>query len=213
MRLRLITNLTGTLLVAGMASMAYAWAPAGHSAVSVRESIDNPATAVATQQDQEKPKQDETKPPKENRKEKAPKAQQTKPKHQDKANKEQPHEEQPHEQKAQEKQPARDQRQPNQAHQDHGRANGGHARIPDRDFHAHFGRDHHFAVRQVIQTTRIVPNQTQFVYGGYTFIFLDPWPDDWNPNDDCYIDYEGDQYVLIDLDHPGTQIALSVVIG
>jgi YD repeat-containing protein len=24
----------------------------------------------------------------------------------------------------------------------------------------------------------IVPNQTQFVYAGYTFIFLDPWPAD-----------------------------------
>lgn len=211
MRLRMITSFTGTLLVAGLASMAYASAPAGHSAANLRESINSPAAAVAVQQDQEKPKQDETKPPKEKKNEKAPKGdhQQVQPKHQDTTGKNQSGQ-----QRGQDKQPARDQRQANGAHPDnHGSANGGHGRIPDNDFKAHFGRDHHFAVRQVITTTRIVPNQTQFVYGGYSFIFLDPWPADWSPDDDCYIDYEGDEYYLIDLNHPGMQIALSVVIG
>jgi hypothetical protein len=63
----------------------------------------------------------------------------------------------------------------------------------------------------VIATTTIVPNQTQFVFAGYTFIFLDPWPPDWLFTDDCYADNVGDEYFLFDLLHPGIRVALFVV--
>jgi len=52
--MRVIRNLTGTLLIAGMASMAYAWSP---------HPINSGVTASAAQQEQETPpKQDESKP-------------------------------------------------------------------------------------------------------------------------------------------------------
>jgi len=86
---------------------------------------------------------------------------------------------------------------------------GGH--IPDAKFKANFGRQHAFAVNRVITTTRIVPQQTQFVYSGVTFVFLDPWPAYWAFTDDCYIEYVDDQYFLFDELHPGIQVALLVV--
>jgi flagellum-specific peptidoglycan hydrolase FlgJ len=86
------------------------------------------------------------------------------------------------------------------------------ARIPDDKFKASFGKPHKFTINRVITTTTIVPNQTQFVYGGYTFIFLDPWPAGWVLTDDCYIDYSDGEYFLFDLAHPGVGIALTVVL-
>jgi outer membrane biosynthesis protein TonB len=88
---------------------------------------------------------------------------------------------------------------------------GAHGRIADKDYQAHFGQQHKFSARSVVTTTRIVPNQTQFVYTGYTFVFVDPWPVGWAMDDDCYIDYDDGGYFLIDLDHPGVQIALTIV--
>lgn len=88
-------------------------------------------------------------------------------------------------------------------------AKGG--RIPDKDFNAHFGHGHDFSARRVVATTRIVPNQTQFVYSGYTFVFVDPWPAGWAVDDDCYIDYVGGGYYLFDVVHPGVRIALTIV--
>jgi len=86
---------------------------------------------------------------------------------------------------------------------------GGH--IPDAKFKADFGRQHTFAMNRVITTTRIVPQQTQFVYSGFSFVFLDPWPTYWAFTDDCYIEYVDDQYFLFDELHPGIQVALLVV--
>jgi outer membrane biosynthesis protein TonB len=105
------------------------------------------------------------------------------------------------------------------AHEEHGtsmqqgkaRPSGKSAHIPDPQFKAHFGKQHTFAVNRVVTTTTIVPNQTQFVYTGYTFIFLDPWPADWLFTDDCYIDYVDDEYFLFDAFHPGIRVALFVV--
>lgn len=222
--MRIIRNLAGSLLVASMASLAYAWAPAQPAAVAGGNSITSSEATLAVQQDETKPpkqdetkppKQDQSKPPKKTKKEKHPKTrtdQQVPPGQQDKPSKEQ----KPNQAERDQKQPGtehQDHSQPGAEHQDHAQPSGGHARIPDRDFKAHFGRPHAFRVRQVITTTQIVPNQTQFVYSGYTFVFLDPWPNDWNPDDDCYIDYVGNEYVLIDVAHPGMQIALSIVAG
>jgi hypothetical protein len=97
------------------------------------------------------------------------------------------------------------------AKQGKARPAGKSAHIPDPQFRANFGRQHTFAVNRVITTTTIVPNQTQFVFAGYTFIFLDPWPADWLFTDDCYIDYVDDEYFLLDTFHPGIRVALFVV--
>jgi len=103
------------------------------------------------------------------------------------------------------------------AHEQHGtsaqqaRPAGKSAHIPAPQFKAHFGKQHTFSVKRVVTTTTIVPNQTQFVYVGYTFIFLDPWPADWLFTDDCYIDYVDDEYFLFDVFHPGIRVALFVV--
>ena len=113
--------------------------------------------------------------------------------------------------------PSKEEKKP--AHEQHGtsmqqgkaRPAGKSAHIPDPQFKAHFGKQHTFAVTQVVTTTTIVPNQTEFVYVGYTFIFLDPWPADWLLTDDCYIDYVDDGYFLFDVFHPGIRIALFVV--
>jgi len=85
------------------------------------------------------------------------------------------------------------------------------AHIPDPQFKANFGKQHRFAVNRVITTTTIVPNQTQLVSAGYTFIFLDPWPADWLFTDECYIDYVDEEYFLFDVFHPGVRVALFVV--
>lgn len=114
---------------------------------------------------------------------------------------------------------AKPQEQPKAGHEEHGKtAEQGHARpagksahIPDPKFKANFGRQHTFKATQVITTTTIVPNQTQFVFSGYTFIFLDPWPAGWLLTDDCFIDFIGDEYVLVDVLHPGVTVALFVV--
>jgi hypothetical protein len=96
--------------------------------------------------------------------------------------------------------------------------NGGHARpagrsahIPDDKFKQTFGREHHFTATRVVHETTIVPNQTQFIYGGYTFVFVDPWPTEWAYTDDCYIDYVDGDYFLFDAMHPGIRIALLVI--
>jgi len=84
-------------------------------------------------------------------------------------------------------------------------------RIPDDKFRASFGQQHKVKVTQVIHETRIVPGQTQFVYSGYTFVFVDPWPAEWAFSDDCYIDYVNDEYVLVNPFHPGFYVALTVI--
>jgi hypothetical protein len=78
--------------------------------------------------------------------------------------------------------------------------------IPDPQFRANFGRPHKFTANRVITTTTVIPNQTQFVYQGYTFIFVDPWPADWLFTDDCYVDYADDEYFLVDILHRGIRV-------
>jgi hypothetical protein len=114
-------------------------------------------------------------------------------------------------------QPKKEQAKPTQeqrgtsAQQGKARPAGKSAHIPDPQFRANFGRQHRFMVNRVITTTTIVPNQTQFVFAGYTFVFLDPWPADWLFTDECYIDYVEDEYFLFNPLHPGIRVALFVV--
>jgi len=81
-------------------------------------------------------------------------------------------------------------------------------RIPEEKFRASFGREHHFHVERA----RIINQaQPQFVYSGYTFELADPWPAEWSFDDDCYIEYVGDDYYLIDTFHPGIRILVFVI--
>ncbi len=80
------------------------------------------------------------------------------------------------------------------------------ARIPDDKFRANFGRQHAFVVHQPV----VVEGRQQFVYSGYTFVFIDPWPADWAFTDQCYVDYIDGEYFLFDLLHPGVRVALFV---
>jgi hypothetical protein len=82
-------------------------------------------------------------------------------------------------------------------------------RIPEEKFRASFGREHHFHVERAHIVNQAQP---EFVYGGYTFALSNPWPAEWSFDDDCYIDYVGDNYYLYDLDHPGIRI-LVLLIG
>ena len=127
-----------------------------------------------------------------------------------------PKEEKP--EKSEKQETPKTQEQPKPSHEEHGktmnqgaRPAGKSAHIPDSTFKAKFGRQHTFKENQVIKNTTVVVNQTQFVSGGFTFVFLDPWPAGWLFTDDCFIDFFDDQYFLIDAFHPGVRVALFVV--
>jgi DNA mismatch repair ATPase MutL len=85
---------------------------------------------------------------------------------------------------------------------------GGGGRIPDDRFHAHFGREHHFHVGH----PQIVEGRPHFEYGGYSFIIVQAWPADWGYDDDVYIVDDGGVYYLCDVAHPGVQLELDVVL-
>jgi hypothetical protein len=135
---------------------------------------------------------------------------QTEPRPESRQDETKPSKQEKQEQQRQDRQ-SRDQMRPgNQEHaqqQGHARPAGRSAHIPDERFHAQFGRAHTFPV----QRTTVVEGQQGFVYGGYTFVLVDPWPADWAYTDDCYIDYVDGDYFLFDLLHPGMRIALFVV--
>lgn len=96
----------------------------------------------------------------------------------------------------------------NTAREGHARPAGKSAHIPDDRFRSNFGRGHTFVVQRPV----IVQGQPGFVYGGYSFVFVDPWPADWAYTDDCYVDYIDGDYFLFDMLHPGMRIALFVVL-
>jgi DNA mismatch repair ATPase MutL len=85
---------------------------------------------------------------------------------------------------------------------------GGGGRIPDDRFHAHFGREHHFHVGH----PQIVEGRPHFEYGGYSFIIVQAWPGDWGYDDDVYIVDDGGVYYLCDVAHAGVQLELDVVL-
>jgi cytoskeletal protein RodZ len=228
-----------TLVVTGLASIGYARPPAPVAAQPFSALAAGSAAGSTSQQDEQKPKEKtETKPADAGKPEKsaksqapdksqAPEAQKPeKPAKPQATDKSQMPEAQKQEKPAKPQTTDRSQTQAqmpddnhpkqnkNVARQDQ-RADTGHGgnggRIPEKDFKAHFGHEHKFSARQVVTTTRIVPNQTQFVYTGYTFVFADPWPEEWAMSDDCYIDYIDGEYYLLDLDHPGVQIELTIV--
>jgi hypothetical protein len=80
-------------------------------------------------------------------------------------------------------------------------------RVTDEHYRAHFGREHHFAVRKVV----VVGGERRFQYGGYWFGFGQPWPAGWAYSDNCYIELIDGTYYLFNLRHPGVRIAVNVV--
>lgn len=199
--MRVIKNLTGTLLIAGMASMAYAASP---------QPTNVSGTASVQQQDQTPPKQDETKPAPKPKSDAKPAKPDTRPAPKPGQQQADRNQQPDHNQQADRNQQRDNRQHPAQAQRGRAQASGAHGKIRDNDYQAHFGRPHSFTVRTVVTTTRIVPNQTRFSYGGYSFVFLAPWPAEWVLTDPCYIDYVDGEYVLIDLAHPGMTIALQM---
>lgn len=85
-------------------------------------------------------------------------------------------------------------------------------RIPEDRFREHFGRGRWFRIHG---TRVIVVNRSpRFLYGGYWFTLVDPWPEYWAPTwyrtDDVCIDYMNDGYYMYNRQHPGIAIAVSV---
>lgn len=186
------------LLVGSLASVAYAGVPGRDAVRATAEPMKSYGASFGAQQEQPRH-------PKETPEAKPPTPSETEP---PKAEKEPQKKEPPKQERKQQNQTGEQRsasKQPGYA-----RPAGKSARIPDDQFKAHFGRPHTFAVKRVITTTTVVPNKTQFVYSGYTFIFLDPWPPEWLLTDDCFIDYVDDDYFLFDVLHPGIRVALLV---
>jgi hypothetical protein len=206
-----IQTVMTTLLVTGLASLGYA-RPLTRAAAPAFSAL---AAGPAAQQDDQKPKDTPDSKPSDADKHAKP----AKPQEPDKS---QTHDAGKPEKPAKPQEPGKSQTQIDKDHQqdknvakqgqneDRGHQ-GNSGRIADNDFKAHFGHEHKFSARQVVTTTTIVPNQTRFVYTGYTFVFADPWPAGWAVDDDCYIDYIDGQYYFLDLAHPGVQVALTIV--
>jgi hypothetical protein len=93
----------------------------------------------------------------------------------------------------------------NQSNAQHAQRDGGNRnsrRISEQDFHSHFGREHTFRV-----TRR---EDRRFNYGGYYFVYNDPWPSDWAYTDDVYVDEIDGEYYLIDPVRPGVRILVVI---
>jgi hypothetical protein len=111
----------------------------------------------------------------------------------------------------QQQQAAKQQQQQQVARQDHAQNqqaqrdgnNRNARRIPEADFHSHFGREHTFRVTR--------SDDRRFNYGGYYFVYNDPWPSGWAYTDAVYVDEIDGEYYLIDPVHP--DIRLLIVIA
>jgi hypothetical protein len=193
-----IANVVGTamlLMLFGVAAPAYAQEPRDDPAKP-----DQPKEQPKDKEkdkDKEQPKKQEEAPknPKEQPAAKPPKAQQ---RPEDKDNKEN------REATAPRDEHARSTEQPSH----NGQQAHGDGRIPDDKYRAHFGREHTFHVGH----PQVVGGQPQFQYGGYSFVIAQAWPAGWGYDDEVYIiDVDG-VYYLVDVVHPGVQLALTVVL-
>lgn len=175
----------------------------------------------------DKPKPDkekEAKPPKEQPKAEQPKTEkqsqqadkqnEQQQKDQQKAQKDQKNAQEKNQKEQQKPVKKNDEQQRQYAQQQNGREGaeqpkgGGHGRIPDDRFKAHFGREHHFHIGH----PEIVEGHPRFSYGGYSFIIVQVWPADWGYDDDVYVIDDGGVYYLCDVAHPSVQLELTVVL-
>jgi hypothetical protein len=102
----------------------------------------------------------------------------------------------------QQQQQAERENQANAQHAQHDGGNRNSRRISEHDFHSHFGREHTFRVAR--------REDRRFNYGGYYFVYNDPWPSDWDYADDVYVDEIDGEYYLIDPVHPGVRLLVII---
>jgi hypothetical protein len=85
-------------------------------------------------------------------------------------------------------------------------------RIPEYRFGQYFGPRHFFRIHDL--PVLVFSGNPRFLYGGYWFSLVDPWPeywaDDWYETDDVFIAYAGDGYYLFNRRYPGVGIAVSI---
>jgi len=85
-------------------------------------------------------------------------------------------------------------------------------RIPQDRFGRNFGPRHFFRIHNL--PVLVFSGYPGFLYGGYWFRLVDPWPeywaDDWYETDDVYIEYGGDGYYLYNRRYPGVGVAISI---
>jgi hypothetical protein len=82
---------------------------------------------------------------------------------------------------------------------------GAHGRIADDRYRASFGGAHRFHVSEGDF------HNHRFQYGGYSFGFIDPWPQGWLYTDDVYVEYIDGGYCMFDAFHPGIRIAINIL--
>src|SRR6202167_3854797 len=85
------------------------------------------------------------------------------------------------------------------------RTGGSHGRISDEHYRASFGSGHNFHVN------RGDYDHHRFICGGYSFGFIDAWPDSWYYTDNVYVVYEGGGYYMYDAIHPGIRISGNIL--
>ena len=75
-------------------------------------------------------------------------------------------------------------------------------RVPEERYRANFGREHRFHVER--------RDDRRFQYSGFWFQYNDPWPGDWDYNDDVYIEDIDGEYYMYNPRHPGVHILVIV---
>src|SRR3984957_16144140 len=153
-------------------------------------------------QEQQKPQEQQQKAQRQAQEQQKDQAKQTEKEKSDAAKQQQAaHQQQQQAAKQQQQQVARQESAHNQQAQRDG-GNRSARRIPDQDFHAHFGREHTFRVTR--------SDDRRFNYGGYYWVYNDPWPSDWAYTDAVYVDEVDGEYYLIDPVHPGVQLLIVI---
>ena len=84
--------------------------------------------------------------------------------------------------------------------------NNGGGRIPADKFKASFGQQHTFRVSQADYRNH------RFQYGGYSFGFVDPWPNNWLYTQDVYVVDINGVYYLCNASYPGVNLTLSFTL-
>jgi hypothetical protein len=98
-----------------------------------------------------------------------------------------------------------DQQRAQHSRNDGDRGGGGHGRISDEHYRASFGNGHNFHVNRGDYDHR------RFSYGGYSFGFIEPWPESWYYTDNVYVVYEEGGYYMYDAIHPGMRISVNIL--
>jgi outer membrane biosynthesis protein TonB len=98
-----------------------------------------------------------------------------------------------------------DQQSAQRSRNDSDRGGGGHGRISDDRYRTSFGSGHNFHVNRGDYDHR------RFNYSGYSFGFVDAWPESWYYTDNVYVVYEEGGYYMYDAIHPGTRISVNIL--